>query len=101
MKSIILAATLVVACGFSSCSDNDREEFPDGVTYVKMIPKQVPVRLTDEQKDYVKANNEFAFNLFRQTNGKKESRIISPLGVSCMFPDSHKRRHLLLRRRRS
>lgn len=85
MKSIILAATLVVACGFSSCSDNDREEFPDGVTYVKMIPKQVPVRLTDEQKDYVKANNEFAFNLFRQTNGKKESRIISPLGVSCML----------------
>lgn len=86
MKNKILVATLVsMAYAFFSCSDNDKEEFPDGVTYVKMIPKQVPVRLTEEQKDYVKANNEFAFNLFKQTNGQKGSRIISPLGVAYML----------------
>ena len=52
---------------------------------VDMLPETRAILLTEEQKTFVKKNNDFTFNLYRAINGAQEdkkSNITSPLSVT-------------------
>ncbi len=87
-KSVLffIPCFLLVAASFIACSDKEDNDNNDAYksekTLVDMIPKKTPIKLTDVQKTYVKANNNFSFELFRQTCEKNKSSVLSPLSVT-------------------
>ena len=95
MKHLLLipCLLLIAAAPLLSCSDDDEKEnelpqnqeqnaYEKEETVVDMIPKKNPIKLTDAQKSYVNAVNDFSFKLFKETYDKKKSQVLSPLSVS-------------------
>ena len=80
-KTLFIIGFLLIGTPIFSCKDDGTDSEEGMKKTVNMIPEKKPVQLTDAQKTYVNACNDFTFNLFRQTNGIKESRILSPLSV--------------------
>ena len=77
-------ACLIMLC-IVSCNNND-----DDVRY--MLPETRAINLTESQKEMVKSNNDFSFNLLRtaysqQQEGteKGKSLFLSPVGVTYML----------------
>lgn len=77
-------ACLIMLC-MASCNNND-----DDVRY--MLPETRTINLTESQKEMVKSNNDFSFNLLRtaysqQQEGteKGKSLFLSPVGVTYML----------------
>ena len=68
-----------------SCQDNEGNKDMENKRIVNLIPEKKPVKLTDEQKVYVDACNDFSFNLFRLSGSNSESRILSPLSVAYLL----------------
>ena len=82
----LIVALFSLACLYA-CSKNDETTqieptSDDEETVVDMLPKAVPIKLTDHQKSMVNKSNDFSFRLFKQTNGTNKSRILSPLSVA-------------------
>lgn len=84
-KLFYATGACIAALCFTSCNNND-----DDVRY--MLPETRAIQLTEEQKDMVKSNNDFSFNLLRtaynqrQTASEKgKSIFLSPTGVTYML----------------
>ena len=84
-KLFYATGACIAALCFASCNNND-----DDVRY--MLPKTRAIQLTEEQKDMVKSNNDFSFNLLRTaynqrqaTSEKGKSIFLSPTGVTYML----------------
>ena len=80
---------LFVLCGLMlSCSNSDdiekSTELPRDSVVVNMLPNASFIKLSDEQKSFVKKNNDFSFNLYRAINesDNKKSNIISPISIT-------------------
>lgn len=74
---IILCSTLTL-----SCSKDEDKSSDNNKQLVNLIPEKKPIILKEKEKSYIQSCNEFAFNLFKQTNDIQESRIISPLSLA-------------------
>ena len=64
---------LFVLCGLMlSCSNSDEfektTELPLDSVVIDMLPNASFIKLSDEQKSFVKKNNDFSFNLYRAIN---------------------------------
>lgn len=78
--SVLLLSGVMVSCD----SDKDDNVINDEPRVVNMLFPPQRIELTDAQRAYVGANNEFALNLFRhlcEANGSK-SLFCSPLSVT-------------------
>ena len=80
---------LFVLCGLMlSCSNSDdiekSTELPLDSVVIDMLPNASFIKLSDEQKSFVKKNNDFSFNLYRAINesDNKKSNIISPISIT-------------------
>lgn len=84
-KRFLVPLYFSVAFILGSCSENDKNgEYT--VSYLVAKRKEIP--LTNEQKAFVKSNNDFAFNLFRKfntTGEEKGNNVISPLGTTFLL----------------
>lgn len=80
-KAFILAALAAIASMSLSCGEID-----DPVSADDLIPRK-DIVLTKAQAEFVKANNGFALDLFRNVarESKGESLLISPLSVTIDF----------------
>ena len=80
MKKAIILAAMAVLC-LTSC-ENIIPEDPG-----ENLPPRKDIVLTKAQADFVKANNGFALDLFRQVaqGDKDKSLLISPLSVTIDF----------------
>lgn len=77
-------ACLIMLC-MASCDNSD-----DDVRY--MLPETRTINLTESQKEMVKSNNDFSFNLLRSAysqqqaeNGKGKSIFLSPVSATYML----------------
>lgn len=84
-KLFYATGACIAALCFTSCNNND-----DDVRY--MLPETRAIQLTEEQKEMVKSNNEFSFNLLRSAysqqqteDGKGKSIFLSPLSTTYML----------------
>lgn len=87
-KFLLLGITaLLGGLALTACSNSDEEEVTDDTTpVINMLPKSRSVTLTNEQRQYVEKNNDFAFNLYRaiRQSGNK-STIVSPISVTYLM----------------
>ena len=70
--------------------DNPKEDEPENPDpedsmVVDMLPQTRAIQLTEEQREFVKKNNDFTFNLYRAVNDAQQERksiVTSPLSVT-------------------
>lgn len=75
--SLFLFAALGIVMVTSCSSDSD------GYTSVEeILPTVTPIQLSDTQRELVVSNNDFAFDLFRQSVSPETSGMISPIGAT-------------------
>ena len=73
-----------MAMSFSGCSSESNE----GDIVIDMLPKTRSVELTQEQKECVNRNNEFALNLYKavcQGENDDKSIIVSPFSATYLM----------------
>ena len=79
---VVLAAFMTMS--FSGCSSDSNE----GDIVIDMLPKTRSVELTQEQKEFVNKNNEFALNLYKaicQGENADKSIIVSPFSATYLM----------------
>lgn len=89
---MLLAIGLLMACSSGDDMESDPNENPEtpdpeynDSMVVDMLPQTCAIELTLEQREYVKKNNDFSFNLYRAIHAaqeEKKSNITSPLSVT-------------------
>jgi len=75
-KFLWVAAALMMA----ACSGSDNENGTDPVPVI--CPIAETIELTPVEQELVSENNDFAFNLFRQTQDVNKSQVLSPLSIT-------------------
>ena len=88
MRNIFTFLLFIIAVLFllPSCkSSSGLDQFPKNTVY--MIPESKPIKLSDEQREYVKHNNQFALRLFGKINKEmdKQSTIYSPISITYLL----------------
>ncbi len=87
-KNILLSTLALLAVVLLAACSNDEE---DGIV-VDMLPKTRSIDLTEAQKEYIKKNNDFSFNLFKTINQQPkeaQSVICSPISVTYILGMLH------------
>ena len=90
MKLISMCLAAIFMSTITSCKSND-EENNDGTVYKTRYMLKKPIQflnITEEQKEMIKNNRTFAFNLMRNVvdqEGVNNSTVISPMGVTYML----------------
>ena len=85
MKKLLLSGLMLLA--MASCKSDEE----DGVL-VNMLPKTRRIELTDVQKEYIKSNNNFSFNLFKtiwQQSKDAKSVVCSPISATYVLSMLH------------
>ncbi len=86
MKTIMIILSTFLFCTlFCCCSDDNEESYDNEETIIDLIPKKNPIRLTESQRNHVKTANNFTFNLFRHTDSRESSRIVSPISATFLL----------------
>ena len=93
-NNLWLATALMMAMTMTACSVNDDEKEPEVVICPvdsgdinpdDVDPKDNPLKyieLTRAERQLVEGNNDFAFNLFRQSSDPLKDQIISPISIT-------------------
>lgn len=90
MKLISVCLAAIFMSTITSCKSNDEENNDDTVYKTRyMLKKPIQfLNITEEQKEMIKNNRTFAFNLMRNVvdqEGVNNSTVISPMGVTYML----------------
>lgn len=93
-NNLWLATALMMAMTMTACSGSDDEKEPEVVICPvdsgdinpdDVDPKDNPLKyieLTRAERQLVEGNNDFAFNLFRQSSDPLKDQIISPISIT-------------------
>ena len=93
-NNLWLATALMMAMTMTACSGSDDEKEPEVVICPvdsgdinpdDVDPKDNPLKyieLTCAERQLVEGNNDFAFNLFRQSSDPLKDQIISPISIT-------------------
>lgn len=79
IKYMLLPATAIAL--LSSCKMSNQAQKSENYTQAQEIET---LSLSEEQRNFIQRNNDFALNLFRQTS-RFDSKVISPLSVSFLM----------------
>lgn len=88
MRNIIIFSLLTIAVilFLSACkSSSGLNKMPKNTVY--LIPESKPIKLTDEQREFVGSNNQFALRLFGEIDKVRqtESTIVSPISITYLL----------------
>ena len=93
-NNLWLATALMMAMTMTACSGSDDEKEPEvvicpvdsgDINPEDVDPKDNPLKyieLTRSERQLVEGNNDFAFNLFRQSSDPLKDQIISPISIT-------------------
>lgn len=79
IKYMLLPATAIAL--LASCKMSNQAQKSENYTQAQEIET---LSLSEEQRNFIQRNNDFALNLFRQTS-RFDSKVISPLSVSFLM----------------